>query len=553
MREGVREDYARMLNASWMAPTCGTIAKELVRKHLEIPATKACLITEQTAAVEAAGFADMQNCVFADRSTVLDKINHLFRHPEELARITDAGFRLVHARHTAANRDQIYQWFKLCQGLRPTQRIVQTGPFDPLVVVDRASGVTNSHVISGGVDRLLLREGDRKLSEGRLGEAEECYIRCLNYHFIPEPVLGLTRCSLLRGDPARALHWIAKPITASMKKHQAADPDPVEWAWFAMSLLCQGSLSEATRRARQFPSLHHLELERARAVIDLLNDGSHDTGSDLDWRACGRCSVHQLPARSFADWVKELCGMLEACRQGRLANALIGALSRPGGGEAKRAPEEGQAPGAQRAATGSGTPDAFPLIVEPPRARLRRQLRSAVKSVLRRLEAPRSCAPGSDGEEVCHQIQRLAREEQITTALVVGGPRSARSTEAFLEGLQENPSRPSVFSIGRAGGQKIERREIVKLKEDGRVDHFGMVLLDGAEAGLNTDLDEIFGADLILFTGVNRYAGHLAYVRLLEAPSYQLVTHDPTQYEGFAVFRKLLYPPHSLSHNRCEA
>ena len=31
------EQYARAINASWFVPTCGTVAKEVVRKHFEIP------------------------------------------------------------------------------------------------------------------------------------------------------------------------------------------------------------------------------------------------------------------------------------------------------------------------------------------------------------------------------------------------------------------------------------------------------------------------------------------------------------------------------------
>src|SRR4029079_15728434 len=32
------EEYAKLINASCVAPTCGTIAREVVRKHFEIPA-----------------------------------------------------------------------------------------------------------------------------------------------------------------------------------------------------------------------------------------------------------------------------------------------------------------------------------------------------------------------------------------------------------------------------------------------------------------------------------------------------------------------------------
>ena len=122
------EEYARALNAAHVAPVCGTIANEVVRKHFEVPGARCCLVAERSAALEAAGFVDMVNCVFADADTVADKLDHLFAHRDELAAITDAGYALVHAPHIAAQRDQIRQWYDLTRQLRPGERIVQRGP-----------------------------------------------------------------------------------------------------------------------------------------------------------------------------------------------------------------------------------------------------------------------------------------------------------------------------------------------------------------------------------------------------------------------------------------
>ena len=144
------DQYARMMNASWVVPTCGTIAKELVRKHFEIPAAKACLVTERTAGTEAAGFVDGQNCIYADERDVLDKLDYFFQHQGELAQISSAGYELVHSRHTIRQRDEVFQWFKLRKTLRPSQTIVQTGPFEPLIVVDRQSPIKNRHLMANG-------------------------------------------------------------------------------------------------------------------------------------------------------------------------------------------------------------------------------------------------------------------------------------------------------------------------------------------------------------------------------------------------------------------
>ncbi|MDP4361108.1 glycosyltransferase, partial [Escherichia coli] len=77
-----------------------------------------------TPALEAAGFTDMQNCVFADEHDILDKLDYLFQNPDELERITNAGYQLVHSRHTLKQRDQIFQWFNLYKNLKSNQKIV---------------------------------------------------------------------------------------------------------------------------------------------------------------------------------------------------------------------------------------------------------------------------------------------------------------------------------------------------------------------------------------------------------------------------------------------
>src|SRR5262249_10141164 len=131
------EKYAQLINSAWVAPTCGTIANEVVRKHFEIPACNTCLITQRTAALEAAGFVDMVNCVFADETDVLDKLEWLFERPDELARITSAGKQLVDSQHTMQQRDQVFQWFTLHKKLKPGEKIVQAaGPFAPLTIVE---------------------------------------------------------------------------------------------------------------------------------------------------------------------------------------------------------------------------------------------------------------------------------------------------------------------------------------------------------------------------------------------------------------------------------
>ena len=134
------EAYARAINQSFVVPTCGTMGKDVVRKHFEIPAAGACLITERSPSLEAAGFVDMENCVFVDRTDIVDRLDYLFANEDELRRITEAGTRLVHARHTVRDRPQIYEWFELQRSPGEENRVVQREPFGPLRLVKREIG-----------------------------------------------------------------------------------------------------------------------------------------------------------------------------------------------------------------------------------------------------------------------------------------------------------------------------------------------------------------------------------------------------------------------------
>lgn len=315
------EPYARAISASFFAPTCGTVANEVVRKHFEIPACRTCLITEACEGLRAAGFVDMQNCIFADERDVVEKVAHLLEHRDELERLCDAGHELVTTRHTAQYRNQIHRWFTLHRNIKPGERIVQTGPFDTLTIVSRDSNAQNQHVISRGRHLQLLQEGDGAFAVNSYQAAEKAYEGCLSYfQLFPEAKLKLALCKLHLGDPLSALRCIIGPIRYTLSYYHAEDPDPVEWAYLIISLLCAGRLREAQRRAHQFSYLHHPELDRARAVAYALCANMW-----LDKSlgpAPSRKSIHILPFRSLDDWVGDIACMLEACRQSDMSRRL---------------------------------------------------------------------------------------------------------------------------------------------------------------------------------------------------------------------------------------
>ncbi|MBB3657689.1 tetratricopeptide (TPR) repeat protein [Rhizobium sp. BK650] len=331
------EAYARALNASLVVPTCGTMAGEVVRKHFEIPAANSCLVTERTAALQAAGFADMENCVFTDHHDVVERLEYLFAHPAEISRISAAGYSLVHSRHTLKHRPQIYQWFTLNKGLRSDEKIIQPEPFGDLVTVERISQQGSIRVAAGATDRALLKQGDLLLEQGKVEDAKDCYARCLDYvSYLPEAKLRLALCALHEGKADRAYELLMNLVKVTMIDYGAADPDPVEWAYFLLALVCKGRLAQARRLQDFYPALSHDELRRTHLVLALAGRQGNRLVSERS--GTGRKSIHQLPRQSDPEWLACFANILDRCQQPDIANLLRHDLLDQGGSDERLAP-----------------------------------------------------------------------------------------------------------------------------------------------------------------------------------------------------------------------
>lgn len=314
-------EYARSINSSKFVPTCGTLAKEVVRKHFEIPAAKSCLITERSNSIQSAGFIDMENCVFADEDDILDKIQYLLLNKDVLENITNSGYNLVHTSHTYKQRNQIYQWYLLSKQIESNQKIVQLDPFGPLQIFDKREKIHSIIIKSNAKHIDLLEKGDAKLWSGQFDDAEFYYLQCLDYiHWLCEPKVKLAVCNLFKGKPSLAYNWVKEPLVNNLRDYRAFDCDPVEWAYLIISLLCMGNLKEATIRSLQFPSLTHPELDRTRLVINCLNNVnvSFNENSSIKPRA----SIHQFPTLSIEDWVIYICKIFDSCKQYEFSEIL---------------------------------------------------------------------------------------------------------------------------------------------------------------------------------------------------------------------------------------
>lgn len=315
------ESYARELSSSLIVPTCGTIAHELVRKHLEIPACGALLLTERTAAVEAAGFVDMETCIFADETDVVDKVEYLLAHPEEIERVSMAGQQLVFARHDIAHRNQIFQWFDLTRRSAPGESIAQPDPFGDMVLRREDCRAARAPESIVGRDWSLIDAADKASHAGQFEGARAGYHAVLNYHYEAEAALGMARTSLRCGDAALARKWVWDSLIRCACLG-ATEPDPVEWSVYILALLCAGRSRTAIRSARRYDSVIHGELARVRHLLHLLTGMPPENAPKRR-----RFSIHRDRPLSWAAWVEDVAQMLRACGQIEMAQRAMATVN----------------------------------------------------------------------------------------------------------------------------------------------------------------------------------------------------------------------------------
>lgn len=482
----VGERYARMLNASVFVPACGTITKDVVRKHFEVPATRSCLVAERTAALEAAGFEHLVNVVFAEPDTIVEQLEDLRSDADLLRSITDAGHRLVHERHTIANRDEIYRWFLLRTRLLPGQRIVQDGPFDALRIVSTDAAPAKRQMINLGTDRALIADAWRALGVGRAQESRRLFLRCLNYYFIPEAVLGAIRSSLRLGAVADARRWMDLWLTNTFDYNHAVEPDPVQWATLIRLDLCLGDLERARANASSYPELMHPELELVRAAVfdRALPPATAEPGT------CGpRPTVTPLPETDVESWAVDLAADLSACR-----SALARKDNQRGGITAT--PE-----------WMSGT-----AIVRDFASRVHADWSDRARRLLRPLKR-RMLSGGWE-----RTLAETIRQEDLSDAVVLGARKSSLSERAVRRGLRENPRLPTVVDLQ-------PNRPLPA--PTGR----GLVFV-GAGDHSTEDLDRY---DLIIFDDTETPASQRAFRGLLDSRQYDVLAHSIRRGRGRAV------------------
>ncbi len=324
------EPYSRLINSAYITPTCGGMVKALVNKHLEIPASASLLLTEETPILREFGFRHMENCVFADEGDVRDVVDHLFRHPDEMQRITRNGFDLVHSHHTIQQRPQILQWYQLHKQMQPGQRIVQSTMCGDLRIVAEHAPDQQVHIDSASTDRALLRTAWHAVDRGEFASAMEQFAQCVAYTpYMAEPRLGFATCLLHTGKPNDALFFLKASIEMILT-HGGREPDPIEWAMWLITLLALGRVDEAVSHAATFPDMHRAELEWARWAVFTaagLTDAASAALALADDLEAPRRSIHARGTRTFHEALDEMNAMFIACGRQDLVSTLDAAIT----------------------------------------------------------------------------------------------------------------------------------------------------------------------------------------------------------------------------------
>lgn len=535
------ERYAKMINSASVAPACGGIAHEVVRKHFEIPACNTCLVTEKSQALVAAGFQDGVNCIFADCGDVVDKLLSVFETPEDLQRISTAGKMLVQQRHTAANRNEVLQWFQLQRDAGPRQRPVQLAPFMPLSIVDES--FVFPPLRANTIDRCLLEEGDTALRMGRFVTAETAYRRSLAY--VPnmsEAILRMAVTSLHEGDPRTALELLGKELRDTFSIGHVKEPDPVELSYFIIALICVGKHKTAAKLSARFVELRHVELERVRVLLSALGQRLPHGEDLLSHRP--RLSIHAFPLKTDTEWLTQVVLFLKACGQTRLAAEVCALRSSvfmmQGGSSRFRRRLCGISP---HPARDGESVTALLRAHESPLRKLLRPFTSIARRLRRKFSQMLQSATwyGKRNETVA-DIERLLRYEAGKRVTLIGKGNNRQPIRQLLPVLSQNPNVHDIRVFTR-NLNEVKRffdphTAFISQSEGADIlviDYNGISGVSLRAASLN--------ATLVVLIGITTPEGHAMCSALISGTRYVLIRHEiEIHFGGYAAFRSRCEP-----------
>lgn len=82
------------------------------------------------------------------------------------------------------------------------------------------------------------------------------------------------------------------------------------------------------------------------------------------------------------------------------------------------------------------------------------------------------------------------------------------------------------------------QKGIALIKKENQIENFDMVLIDGSEFTGVAEFKLIYGAKWILLDDIQAFKNHANYHQLLQDTTYELVEHNTTLRNGYAIFKK---------------
>lgn len=308
-------NFAAQICRSRFSIADGTIFHYLLRKHLEIPACGALLISEPMPTLEEYGFRDMENCVVGEGDDLLDRLELLRKSPELYAQIAAAGNRLVHERHSARANRILGRWFEAHKALKPGQTLIQHGTFGAFEAVsDGRQGVIPAYTQLPDELAGMTVAAEASYHNGQLDQ-------CLNQinamlaikpEYAPARLL-MVRLLLRAGrlDLASEEYHGLFLFTWGARYYGGWEPDPVELAWWIMVKLCQRDFNTVNGLLAQYASMRHVELRRVKWLAESLQGRTQPAPAEK--LATDRCSVAVHLHSSFTDWLSEALAILNIC------------------------------------------------------------------------------------------------------------------------------------------------------------------------------------------------------------------------------------------------
>lgn len=264
------ESYYKILNSSWIVPTCGSFKNTVLMKHFEIPGAKSCLVCDENETVKMHGFADMENCVFSESSQIVEKINYLFSNPGILQKIIDSGYELVHSKHTHKHRPQIFQWYQLTLQKKPGQKIIQPSILGDLELVEINSAKETLHIhIANDVDQIT--EIDELISKSKYNLAETESKRIIDFaEYIHDAKLRLYLIHMLNGRKEYASYSLKELLNYRIDANIMLDP--LVLTIFIIHLLSLGKFEKAVYYSKIALTKRRKELDFARLLAFKIGD-----------------------------------------------------------------------------------------------------------------------------------------------------------------------------------------------------------------------------------------------------------------------------------------